>query len=263
VIVGVILARQGYQVDLMKNFVIFAIRPRPAFFSGLLGYVDGGWAHDGLVEMLMQILLSIFGGYLALFGAISANHTADPSRPGFWKAYMAGGIIASLVTDFIWIYFSLICNALVLICCGQWKPVVYLCIPPAKLIWFTLTSPLKQLKIILRNAYTVVSRNGDRRQDPNMLLDMNEIRLRIWYKIAMAISLILFVGSWMFWVGFLRLSGELYCPEELSKIDVAIVGLSFAIVLVRKALGFLSGEQSQDSWSEEPYGLKSFAELPN
>jgi hypothetical protein len=241
VIVSVIYSKQGYQINMLKNFVLFAIRPRPAFLNGILGYYDGQYAHEALQDMVAQVLLSIFGGYLALFGALSANHTTDPTRPGYWKVYMAGGIMSSITTDFVWIWFSLICNALVLICCGQWKPIAFLTIPVFKLFGFIITSPLRQLGLIIRNLHLRMARRTNETRDSEMVLDFSTNSwLRFWYAVSILVSLILFIGGWMFWSGFIRLSGELYCPQEMSTVDTAVIGFSVVLYLGRYLLSWLS-----------------------
>jgi hypothetical protein len=118
IIVGVILSRAGYQVDMLKQFVIFAIRPRAAFFNGVLGAIHGGWTHDGITGMIIQTLLSIFGGYLAFFGAVTATHTTDPTRPALWRTYMGGGFVASISTTVVWLSFSIMCIIAIFCCCG-------------------------------------------------------------------------------------------------------------------------------------------------
>ncbi|KAF2194682.1 glycosyltransferase family 90 protein [Zopfia rhizophila CBS 207.26] len=231
VLVGVVLSRQGYQIDMLKNFVLFSVRPRGAFFHALLGYIDGGWAHDGLIDMIAQVLLSIFGGYMALFGAISANHTLDPSRPLWWKTYLAGGAMASIVTDFLWLYVSAIGISLALICCGGLVALAYLVTIPAVLGWMMLiVGPFKEIKIMLQNIYNLIRRR-ERCQNPDSLLDFRNLWLSRWYKITMFVSLVLFIGCWMFWNGFLRLSGELYCPQDQSRIDLTMIGFYVASVL--------------------------------
>jgi hypothetical protein len=244
VLVGLVLGKQGYQIDMLKNFVLFTIRPRGAFFHALLGFVDGGWGPDGLIDMIAQILLSIFGGYMALFGAISANHTKDPSRPWWWKTYLAGGAMASIVTDFIWLYLSAIGISVVLICCGGLVALAYLVTIPVVLAWMMLiVAPFKEVWIILRNFINLIRRRT-RYADPESLFSFHNVWFSRWYKFTMFISLVLFVGCWMFWNGFLRLSGELYCPKELGWMDATMIGFYAACVLVRKIFGFLLGEKA-------------------
>jgi hypothetical protein len=262
VMVGLILSKQGYQTDMMKNFVIFAIRPRPAFFNALLGYYDSGWAPGGLTDMVTQIILSLFGGYLALFGAISATHTTNPMRPNWWKAYLAGGALASVVTSFVWIYIAIMCILLTFICCGSATPLAYMAVLPLQIIWFTITSVLGQLKLIVQNFYHVIIRRRKYREvESEMVLTFNNSQLKTRYHFAMLTSLILLIGSWMFWVGFLRLSGDLYCPQELPQVDLIVISFYLALVLVRKAFAFLLGEQEVIEQDTRDLQLKDFTQL--
>ncbi|KAF2469827.1 uncharacterized protein BDR25DRAFT_304247 [Lindgomyces ingoldianus] len=229
---------------MLKTFVLFSIRPRGAFFHALLGYIDGGWGPDGMMDMIAQILLSIFGGYMALFGAISANHTLDPSRPIWWKTYLAGGAMASIVTDFLLLYVSAIGISIAFICCGGLVALAYLVTFPVVLAWMMLiVAPFKELKIILQNAYYLV-RGHKRYRSPDSLFTFHNVWFSRWYKITMFISLVLFIGCWMFWNGFLRLSGELYCPQDLQNVDLTMIGFYAASVVLRKVLCFFQGEQA-------------------
>lgn len=232
VIVGNLLSRIGYQVDIFKEFVIWAVRPRSAFMNGVLGAIDGGWTNPALIDMVSHIILSIFGGYLAFFGALSANHTADPARPGYWKAYMAGGFMASISTDVVWLSFSISC---ILATFCIWRLVAALVIPFFMMLWFAIIEPFKQAKYVVRNRY-LSCRGRKNEHEEYMKMDLDSQPFKWWYHSALALCLVLFVGNWMFWIGFLQLSGELYCPGELGKFDLIIIGLIFARSLVRQLL---------------------------
>jgi len=64
----------------------------------VLGAIDGGWTQGAVIDMAMQVLLSTFGGYVALLGALSANATISIAYPSWWKVYIAGGFLASVPT---------------------------------------------------------------------------------------------------------------------------------------------------------------------
>jgi len=252
--VGILLLQQGYQEDLFKSFVLFSVRPRAAFFNALLGYIDAGWAHDGLIDMVAQILLSIFGGYFALFGAISANHTLNPARPDWWKTYLAGGALASLVTDCLLLYVAIMLLALGLIFCGGWAVIMVMMVPPFWFVWkMVLYRPVKEIGYMGANVYRMMARKP-RIEDPSSLFTFGNRLLSIWYVATMCVSLILFIGCWMFWVGFLRLSGELYCPQDLGSMDITMIGFYAAVVLVRKLLAFLQGEHTVNQDGAMPLG---------
>ncbi|KAF2873965.1 hypothetical protein BDV95DRAFT_317987 [Massariosphaeria phaeospora] len=263
VLVGVVLQRQGYKIDLFKNFVMFSVRPRGAFFHALLGYIDGGWGPDAMIDMIAQILLSVFGGYVALFGAVSANHTLDPSRPLWWKTYVVGGAMASIVSDFLSLYMFAVGISLTLVCCGGAAVLAYLVTVPAVLAWLMLiVSPFKELMLMIKNMYNLLRRRS-RHQDPESLFSFHNVWFSRWYKISMFISLVLFIGSWMFWNGFLRLSGDLYCPQDLAYLDLTMIGFYAACVVVRKLFSFLQGEKAVvEDEVAEVIGLQEFTKMP-
>lgn len=99
VLVGTILSKSNYEVDLFKEFVIV---------NGILGAIDSGWTHEAITDMITQILLSLAVN-LAFFGALSVNHTPNPDLPSISKVYMAGGFVAFISTDVVWIWFSVMC----------------------------------------------------------------------------------------------------------------------------------------------------------
>jgi hypothetical protein len=67
-----------------------------------------------------------------------------------------------------------------------------------------------------------------------MVMSLESGKVQWWYYSALALCLVLFVGNWLFWVGFLKLSGELYCPGELSTFDLIIIGFLIARNLIRQ-----------------------------
>jgi hypothetical protein len=98
--------------------------------------------------MASHILLSIFGGYLVLFGALMANHTKDPARSQFWKAYMAGGFMASISTDAIWLWFSVICT---LATTSLWGLVLPSFVLVLKIVSFSISASIKQSVVFVQN----------------------------------------------------------------------------------------------------------------
>lgn len=216
---------------------MFSVRPRGAFFHALLGFVDAGWAKDGLIDMVAQILLSVFGGYMAFIGAMGTNKTMDPSRPDWWKTYLAGGAMASITTDLIALYVILSFLSLAFFCCGGLYVFGVMVAAPIALVWKMLVvEPFKEVWVMLGNIYRCVRRR--RREE----IDTFGWTIGLGYSATMFVSLVLCVGCWMFWNGFVRLSGELYCPQDLSYIDVTMVGFYALSVMIRKLFSFLLGE---------------------
>ncbi|OCK87394.1 uncharacterized protein K441DRAFT_670787 [Cenococcum geophilum 1.58] len=79
----------------------------------------------------------------------------------------------------------------------------------------------------------MVRRRRDQREKyPS--LDINDGAFKWWYYSTLVQCFVLFVGSWVFWTEFLTLSGELYCPGELSKVTLVVIGLIFAWNIVRQ-----------------------------
>ena len=69
VLVGTILSKSNYEVDLFKKFVIV---------NDILGAIDGGWTHEAITDMITQILLSLAVTWLSLEHSAS---TILPTRP--------------------------------------------------------------------------------------------------------------------------------------------------------------------------------------
>ena len=256
IIVGVLLQKSGYRVDLFKNFVIIAIRPRASFFNGVLGAIDGGWTQGAVIDMTMQVLLSTIGGYMALLGALSANATISIAYPSWWKVYIAGGFLASVPTTFLLGVFG-IALAIFIICC---------LIPPAwgyilvaagaivalvvSVVGFLLVLLFLELGILFRNWFAKMRKRTKRVAFIEYSLRESN-KLTVLYFVGLFVCLILTIGSWMFWIGFLRLSGELYCPQELSLFDLVILGFASQKALFRQLLS-LASPQERDASDEQP-----------
>lgn len=63
---------------------------------------------------------------------------------------------------------------------------------------------------------------------------MNDGAFKWWYYSTLVLWFVLFVRTWMFWTGFLAFSGEIYCPGELSKVTLVVIGLIFARNIIRR-----------------------------
>lgn len=82
VLVGTILSKSDYEVDLFKEFVIV---------NGILGAIDGGWTHETITNMITQILLSLAVTWLSLEHSASTIlpiPTSPPCRKSTWQAVL-------------------------------------------------------------------------------------------------------------------------------------------------------------------------------
>lgn len=141
--------------------------------------------------MITQILPFIFGGYLAFFGALSANHTCNLDFPSIPKVYMVGGSVASISTDVIWIRFSVM-RILATFC--QCQMVAFSFAIIFTTLWGAISAPLRQIKVITRNFYLTVRRRRDQREKyPS--LDMDDGASKWWYYSTLVLCFVLFVGS--------------------------------------------------------------------
>lgn len=80
VLVGTILSKSNYEVDLFKKFVIV---------NDILGAIDGGWTHEAITDMITQILLSLVVTWLSLehsASTILSTPTSPPYRKSTWQA---------------------------------------------------------------------------------------------------------------------------------------------------------------------------------
>ena len=82
VLVGTILSKSNYEVDLFKEFAIV---------NGTLGAIDGGWTHEAITDMITQILLSLAVTWLSLkhsASTILSTPTSPPYRKSIWQAVL-------------------------------------------------------------------------------------------------------------------------------------------------------------------------------
>jgi hypothetical protein len=74
---------------------------------------------------------------------------------------------------------------------------------------------------------------------PFIVLDMRENVVTVHYKLVLLASFVLSIGNRMFWVCFLHLSEENYCPQDVIDMTGAIMGFCPGIVAVRKVIRWL------------------------
>lgn len=251
--VGVFLANENQLT--WQFFLILAIRPRAAPFTGALGFFRG-WAKTGLADIVVDGLLAVVASlYLTVqyfpYVWTTAQNPAAPNQS--LKLLGIGAILSALPPLFWWLAAVLFASrkrndlgfiAALLLGIGVM----------IRIFLVTLILPLIALWEILAALYLAVKRlfssnkaTNSNSQDSTLHyiwqpLDVDGDLFRPSYALLVLFSWIINVGNWMFYSTYLNLQGDLYCPSDSRAISAILILVPIAVKLPMQALGAYIGD---------------------
>jgi hypothetical protein len=200
------------------------IRPRIAPFIGLLGFLKP-FSETGLADVFTDCLLSWFAGsfVMANYWGMFNNPPANPAAPVQDLKLLAIGSLLSCVPAFS---FLLLIMIIALISSGQILyffygifagigiiVTVYWLLPVVaaiELIAWGVVFILKCLKKLPEK------RKKSRWEQP-LRFTSKKVFPRI-YAVMVLSSFFINAGNWIFFVSFLKLQGNMFCPVDFSKV---------------------------------------------
>lgn len=232
---AILTQREGHSNDIAKHVQLWALRPRAAAPTALLGYFHKGYIGKAIKLMVIDVLISLIAvryliltiqektGVTAFFGAdwSRPDPTDDTSLEAYyqgppgWKLYRKGGIVCLVPTG---IFIFLVVASIVT------------CICPGVSVVMTLRESIFRLTHFCRRT----------KSNPIMWKWGSKLQWTL-YTIMFLTSLVLYIGNWMVWVNFLKVAGPLYCPGSLKKLDI----IWFTLPVLTNLSGLLI-----DVWSE-------------
>lgn len=211
---AILTQRKGHSNDITKHVQLWALRPRAAAPTALLGYFHNGYVGKAIKLMVIDVLLSLIALKYLVFAiqkktGVNAFFRDDWAKPNItdgmswgayeqgppgWTLYRKGGIVAMVPTAiFIVLLFASI----------------FTCICPGVGVVMTLREFTHRLTHCCHRTKT----------NPIMWKWGSTLQWTL-YTIMFLISFALYIGNWMVWVNFLKMAGPLYCPGSLKKVDI-------------------------------------------
>ena len=236
-----LLEKSGYQGDIVLELVFFAIRPRTAVIDGLMG-LSSRWSRDAVAALGFDLWLSFLGGgyiYTFYWGHITAP--TNPLAPVGQLKILSVGSMMMLTPSVFFILVSMLASWVVVLrasgCCGGRKNKnhilsgvlfwMFCCISITFVLAFLMF--IAALEIIARSIMAI--RKTKRDSESNTLLQklvwepfwgryISTTSSKFWvvYWLMLIMSIVSHIGSWIFFVSYLKLAGDLFCPTQSSEI---------------------------------------------
>ncbi|RTE79016.1 hypothetical protein BHE90_006509 [Fusarium euwallaceae] len=236
-----LLEKSGYQGDIVLQLVFFAIRPRTAVIDGLMG-LSSRWSRDAVAALGFDLWLSFLGGgYIYTFYWKHITASTNPLAPVAQLKILSVGSMMMLAPSIFFILVSMLASCVVVMrasgCCGGKKNKshilsgvlfwMFCCISITFVLAFLMF--IAALEIIARSIMTV--RKTKRNPESNELLQklvwepfwgryISTTSSKFWvvYWLMLIMSVVSHVGSWIFFVSYLKLAGDLFCPTQSAEI---------------------------------------------
>jgi hypothetical protein len=228
-------------------FLIFAIRPRVAPFTGLLGFFQG-WANVGLANIVIDGILSVIAGlyWTTHFFHYAWSGDFHPAAPNTSLKLLGIGSIMSAAPPFLWWLAAVLYGMKQL----QSGPVTGLVVAIAimiRVLLVVLILPFLAVLEVLVAIRVAFKRLGSKNKGPSVApqrfhsvwqpLRVEASLFRQSYALLVFFSWAINVGNWMFYSIYLTLQGDLYCPSGSTAISVILIFVPVAVKLPLQALG--------------------------
>ena len=230
-----------------QAILLYTIRPRVAPFTGLRGFWHG-FSEDGLADLFADGMLSWVAGtsLLRRYWYIFFHLPSNPAAPLAALRILGLGAILSSLPAFGFLALVLIVSFL--------KGGIYGGFPVFFFILAIITLFLCFLPIlaVIEITAKIISRIRSLRKKTPRIPSKWEEKLVAnsgLYTLMWLSSIIINVGNWMFFIKFLQLQGDMFCPSEFNKVTAVwfltpvLVDLIFFII---KGLTTPTGSASRD-----------------
>lgn len=222
-----------------QAILLYSVRPRNAPFTGLLGFYHG-FSDTGFADVFADGMLSWVAGtsLLVRYWYIFTDPPSNPAAPLAALAILGRGALLSSAPAFIF---------LVLILFLSWVVTadlvggffVFLAILGIITVFLCFLPVLGIAEMIAMVVNKIRSRAQHQRLDgekdaprwwEGRVIDWPAFRKA--YALMVASSIVINVGNWMFFVMFLKLQGDLFCPSDGSMVTLIWIFVPLLINLI-------------------------------
>ena len=228
-------------------FVFFAIRPRAAPVTGLLGFFRG-WADSDLAGIVIDGILSIISGlyWTVHFFSYAWSPDIHPFAPTTSLRLLGIGAILSAIPPLFW-WLAAVSYAMKKLETGLCASLVVASGMMIRVLMSVLALPLLailEIFIILRLALKQLrskekGNNAWSRQKIRYIWQPIHVDAHLFrrsYAILVFLSWVINLGNWMFYSIYLTLEGDLYCPSGSTAISAILILVPVELKLPLQAL---------------------------
>jgi hypothetical protein len=237
------------KTTLWNMFLLYAVRPRVAPFTGVLGFFKG-WSEDGFADLFSDFLLSCVAGicvgihFVLFYWVPPLNPLAPVAQLKLLAvgALLAGGpTLLSLMISLLGSSNNVLNSQPTLfdILWGfAWRSI--------GLILFIASLPLVAIMEIFAMLYIATcgrrhKKSSDGKREKSRFeepLTFNSPRFAYVYIILVVLSWMVNAGNWMFFSIYLKLEGDVYCPSNSLYVTLIWIFIPAAVKLPVTALGW-------------------------
>ena len=244
-----------------QAILLYTIRPRVAPFTGLLGFLHG-FSETGLADLFADGMLSWVAGtsLLLRYWYIFLDPPLNPAAPLAALRILGLGAILSCVPAF-----GFLALVLVLAFFMGRGPLggffVFIGFLGIITLFLCLLPVVAVIEMIAKTKSWIRSRGKNTPRIPSKweeMLAMNSRVFRFAYALMWVSSIFINVGNWMFFVKFLQLQGDMFCPSDFNKVTAVWFLVPFLVNLVFftfKGLTTSTGSASRDGTELQPFPI--------
>jgi hypothetical protein len=233
---------------------IFVIRPRVAPLTGVLGFFKG-WSEIGLADVFADNLLSWVAGFKILlqYWKFYSTPPANPAAPASeLKVLAVGAIMSSGPAVLTLMFFFAACVTRVSHKKSIWEGVVmffgtivgvavFLAFLPILAIIELCAMAFYAIRHKFRHEPVLGSGKRELQWLEKPLTTKNPIFRGIIYPLIVVISWVINIGNWIFFVSYLNIAGDTFCPADTIKVEILWIllplGITGLFAAFRKATG--------------------------
>lgn len=243
-----------------QEFIFFILRPRAAPFIGTFGLFEG-WYKKGLDVLVVDLIISCFAGLYfgqKYFWSPFPSFAHDPAAPAGQLNILRAGAILGFIPGILVQCWLLIQSAIrrggfLAAFCYFFTPIgMFLLLWK----WFLFLGSLPfvaiaELGIIVSNLGSFRKRKDG--SEPRARIEMPLtyyakkpafvfLRFQDAYRLLLLSSWVINLGNWLFWVEYLKISGEMFCPMKVPIVTAVWFLVPAALHMLLGALQALAGD---------------------
>jgi len=222
-----------------QAILLYSVRPRNAPFTGLLGFCHG-FSETGLADVFADGMLSWVAGtsLLVRYWYIFTDPPSNPAAPLAALAVLGHGALLSSAPAFIFLALILLLSLVVtadlvggfLIFFAILGIITaFLCFLPILGVVEMIAMAVNKIRARAEHQRFDGEKNASR-WGQGLVIDWPAFRKA--YALMVASSIVINVGNWMFFVMFLKLQGDLFCPSDAKEVTLIWILVPLLINLI-------------------------------
>ena len=248
-VIGILSVTEAF----WQAILLYTIRPRVAPFTGFLGFWHG-FSETGLADLFADGMLSWVAGtsLLLRYWFMFLDPPLNPAAPLAALRILGLGAILSSLPAFLFLALVLVLSFF------RGGFFVFICFLGIITLFLCLLPVLAVIEMIAKTKSWIRSLGKKTPRIPSKWEEMPAMNLRFAYALMWVSSIVINVGNWMFFVKFLQLQGDMFCPSDFNKVTAVWFLVPFLVNFIFftfKVLTTPTGSASSDGTELQPFHI--------